>query len=257
MEVPSSALAQAFYVSPQFSRLQLETRDFRLHPVLGGISSTRWAAYERFAKRNSLLVDRLSDLQKVPIAIRLNQRPQESFVDGLPGPSDIRVINEKNFRLSRRGLLAGDRRSNQLTGSRRNDILFGRAGDDILTGGSGDDLLSGGSGADQFLFRNEERTETIFTDTIVDFRPEQGDRIWIEDAHCFLGAQAFTGRPGEVQAMTWMVDLFPGPGANLEPWMIQGVLLSIDDDGDRQADGFIEIPGLASFKADWIEGISC
>ena len=84
MGVPSSALAQAFYVSPQFSRLQVETRDYRRHHVLGGISSTRWGAYERFAKRNSLLVDRLSNLDKVPIAIQLKRKPPESFVDGLP-----------------------------------------------------------------------------------------------------------------------------------------------------------------------------
>ena len=256
MAVPSSVLVQAFYVSPQFSRLQVETRDYRLHPVLGGISSTRWSAYERFEKRNSLLVDRLSDRQKVPIAIQLNPKPQESFVDVLPGSFGLRVTNEKSARLRQRGLLSGDRRANQLTGSRRNDILLGRSGDDHLTGGSGDDLLSGGAGADRFLFRLAERDRTIFTDTIVDFRPEQGDRIWIEGAHRFLGSQAFTGRPGEVQAITWMVDLFPSPEVNLQPWMIQGVVLSIDDDGDRKADGFIEIPGLTSFEADWLGGIS-
>jgi len=254
--VPSSALAQAFYVSPQFSRLQVETRDYRLHPVLGGISSTRWGAYERFAKRNSLLVDRLSNLEKVPIAIQLKRKPPESFVDGLPESSGLRFTSEKSARLRQRGLLSGDRRGNQLTGSRRDDILFGRSGDDILTGGSGDDLLSGGAGADRFLFRHAERQDTIFTDTIVDFRPEQGDRIWIEGAHHFLGSEVFTGRAGEVQAIAWMVDLFPGPGVNLQPWMVQGVLLSIDDDGDRLADGLIEIPGLTSFEADWFEGIS-
>ena len=64
-------MAHAFYVSPQFSRLQVTTKDYRLHPVLGEISSTRWGAYERFAKRNSLLVDRLSNLENVPITIQL------------------------------------------------------------------------------------------------------------------------------------------------------------------------------------------
>ena len=76
--MPSSALAQAFYISPQFSRLQVETKDYRLHPVLGGISSSRWDAYERFAKRNSLLVDRLSDFEEFPLAVKLKRRPQES-----------------------------------------------------------------------------------------------------------------------------------------------------------------------------------
>lgn len=53
------------------------------------------------------------------------------------------------------------------------------------------------------------------------------------------------------------MDLLSCPGVNLQPWMIQGVLLSIDDDGDRLADGLVEIPGLTSFEADWFEGISC
>ena len=257
MGPPSSPLAQAFYVSPQFSPLQDETRDYRFHPVLGGISSTRWDAYERFAKRNSLLVDRLSNLEKMPIVIQLKRKPSVFFVDGLPESSGLRFTSEKSARLRQRGLLSGDRRGNQLTGSRRDDILLGRSGDDILTGGSGDDLLSGGAGADRFLFHHAERQDTIFRDTIVDFRLEQGDRIWIEAAHHFLGSKAFTGRAGEIQAIAWMVDLLPGPGVKLQPWMMQGVLLSIDDDGDRLADGLVEIPGLTSFEADWFEGISC
>ena len=52
-----------------------------------------------------------------------------------------------------------------------------------------------------------------------------------------------------------MVDLIPGQEGNLQPWMIQGVSLAIDDDGDQRADGFVEIPGLTSVEADWL-GIS-
>ena len=253
--MPSSALAQAFYISPQFSRLQVETKDYRLHPVLGGISSSRWDAYERFAKRNSLLVDRLSDFEEFPLAVKLKRRPQESPLDRLPEFLGIRVKAETNVKLRQRGLISGDRRNNQLIGSRRDDILFGRSGDDILIGGSGDDLLSGGAGADLFLFRDSERLDSIFSDTITDFRPDQGDRILIEGASHFVGSQGFTGRPGEVQAITWMVDLIPGQEGNLQPWMIQGVSLAIDDDGDQRADGFVEIPGLTSVEADWL-GIS-
>ena len=105
MGPPSSPLAQAFYVSPQFSPLQDETRDYRFHPVLGGISSTRWDAYERFAKRNSLLVDRLSNLVKVSIVIQLKRKPSEPFVDGLPESSGLLFASEKRARLRQRGLL--------------------------------------------------------------------------------------------------------------------------------------------------------
>ena len=73
-EAEPSALGQLFYLSSEFLRLRMETRDYRLHPVLGGISSTRWSTYERFERRHSLLVDRLRDQDLASTAIRLMPR---------------------------------------------------------------------------------------------------------------------------------------------------------------------------------------
>ena len=253
MAQSTSALTQAFYLSRQFSRLQIETKDYRIHPVLGGISSTRWKAYQRFSRKNSLLVDRLSRQQPFPRALKINRKRQDSpFSETLLSTQVIDLQPERKAKLARRGLLAGDARNNRLIGSRQSDVLTGQRGRDVLVGGPGSDILSGGAGADLFRFRERERRRTVFSDTLVDFDPWEGDRIAVQGARHFAGVGGFTGRRGEVQAMIWMADLRPGIKGPLHPWMVQGVSLAIDDDGDRIADGLIEIPGLASFEAGWL-----
>ena len=62
-----------------------------------------------------------------------------------------------------------------ITGGADNDWLLGNDGDDILIGGTGDDLLNGGAGADVFYFGSKDEG----FDTIVDFNPEQGDKIQV------------------------------------------------------------------------------
>lgn len=56
------------------------------------------------------------------------------------------------------------------------DILIGGPADNILVGESGDDALTGGAGADTFVFQPSDNP-SYYTDTILDFNPEQGDRI--------------------------------------------------------------------------------
>ena len=53
--------------------------------------------------------------------------------------------------------------------------------------------------------------------------------------------------------MVWMVDLLTDHQGEIHPWMIQGVTLAIDDDGDRRADAIIEIPGLSEFQSGWLK----
>ena len=57
-----------------------------------------------------------------------------------------------------------------LKGRRGHDRLHGRSGNDTLKGGRGNDTLKGGPGADHFLL-------TPGLDRILDFNPQQGDRI--------------------------------------------------------------------------------
>ena len=248
-----SALAQAFYASRFFRRLRLETRDYRLHPVLGGISSTRWHAYDRFTVKQSFLVDQLKDLDPFDQVIGLTRDRQNDEEKLLaPDQTQIRQVFAKKGKLSVEGLLAGDSRSNRLKGSGGDDVLMGEGGKDRLSGGQGSDLLIGGAGADRFNIKRKDRRGGLYQDTIVDFNPDEGDQLLIRGATQFVGMNEFSGRPGEVQSMVWMIDLSPDHQGTIHPWMIQGVTLAIDDDGDRRADGIIEIPGLSEFQSGWL-----
>ncbi|MEM1391948.1 MAG: DUF4347 domain-containing protein, partial [Cyanobacteria bacterium P01_H01_bin.150] len=62
-----------------------------------------------------------------------------------------------------------------LNGGADNDWLLGNDGNDLLIGDLGDDLLNGGSGADVFYFASPNQG----FDTILDFNPEQGDKIQV------------------------------------------------------------------------------
>ncbi|MBU6345371.1 MAG: transporter substrate-binding domain-containing protein [Cyanobacteria bacterium REEB494] len=62
-----------------------------------------------------------------------------------------------------------------LLGNEDNDWLTGQVGNDILIGGTGDDILNGGEGADVFYFSSKSEG----FDTILDFNPEQGDKIQV------------------------------------------------------------------------------
>jgi peptidyl-prolyl cis-trans isomerase B (cyclophilin B) len=79
--------------------------------------------------------------------------------------------------------LNGDAGNDFLRGGQGNDILNGGDGNDILIGDTGDNTLTGGSGADTFVLLgvDPELLPVILlpvtSHTIVDFRPEEGDRI--------------------------------------------------------------------------------
>ena len=251
---PPTALGQAFYLSPMFSRLRIETKDYRPHSVLGGISSTRWAAYEHFEVRHASLAYQLKDQPVASSAIQLIGR-RARLMPALPSPDvyGIKSVAARHGRLKQPGVIAGHRGRNRLAGSRGDDFLLGFAGRDVLIGGKGSDLLSGGAGADYFRFRKvDRRGQSVDTDTIVDFNPEEGDRIKIHGVRHDVGMDGFSGRSGELQAMVWMAGMLPGSEGRVSSWMIQGVMLAVDDDGDQLADAFIHLPGLGEWRNEWI-----
>ncbi|MEG3987994.1 peptidylprolyl isomerase [Microcoleus sp. S28C3] len=79
--------------------------------------------------------------------------------------------------------LNGDAGNDFLRGGQGNDILIGGDGNDILIGDTGDNSLTGGSGADTFVLLGVDPASLPFilllptSHTIVDFRPDEGDRI--------------------------------------------------------------------------------
>ena len=82
--------------------------------------------------------------------------------------------------LFRRG---GTATSDAGRGFEDDDLLLGGLGNDTLVAGVGNDTLEGGLGADDFvpnIFDNNGRTDT-FTATILDFNPEEGDRLDVSE----------------------------------------------------------------------------
>ena len=76
-------------------------------------------------------------------------------------------------------LLGGGDGDDILRGGNGNDVLRGSDGDDVLYGGSGIDRLYGGLGADRFVFE----IDSMETDEVLDFNPDQNDTVWLQSNH--------------------------------------------------------------------------
>lgn len=136
----------------------------------------------------------------------------------------------------------------RLSGDRGDDVLRGGLGNDILIGGAGADSLYGGRGADTFRFALAHSTaDAAGRDTIFDFAGAAGDRIDLRavDANgsgagapgfAFIGAAEFSGKAGELRAVTGSSDAF----------------LHGDTDGDRTADFAIHFDDAATIGRDWL-----
>ena len=245
-------MLQGFYLSKQFQGLRFETKDYREHPVLGGISSTRWSAYEAFASENSKLVDTLSRLAGTSYAVQLGSKKEAeqwavSFLETL----SIDVIESKDHSLRSSGFLSGNKANNRLTGSPKADVLMGWAGRDVIIGGKHDDVLCGGQNADRFFFTASHAGTDLEKDVIVDFNGEEGDRIAFSMKAGSLVSE-FSGKRGEATISTWIAKLLPSNDEPIYPWMYSGTLIEFDRNGDKIADLQIDLPGVSSMRRNWI-----
>lgn len=119
-----------------------------------------------------------------------------------------------------------------------NDTITGTSGDNLIVGAGGFDRMTGSGGNDTFLFRfaSDIGLEAGARDVITDFA--EGDRIDItllpvtsgqfDLELSFIGEDRFSGEAGEVRFNV-------APGGN--------TLVSIDLDGDREADARLQING--------------
>ena len=131
-----------------------------------------------------------------------------------------------------------------LTGNDADNTIVGRGGDDTITGGAGRDVITGGAGGDTFVFqtlsdsvaggaRDLIRDFLTGTDTM-DLTAIDADAGLADDqAFAFIGAGAFTGTAGELQAKAF--------GAN--------TLVSGDVDGDGKGDFQILLSGSVALQA--------
>jgi|GEM_PF-2338469 len=98
--------------------------------------------------------------------------------------------------------LRGSRRAETIQGRPGDDTIDGLGGDDVLRGGRGRDVVNGGAGRDWVSGGRDDDTLSggrdadvfdIFpdagTDAVLDFRPEEGDRVEIERGAAFTVRQ--------------------------------------------------------------------
>ena len=124
--------------------------------------------------------------------------------------------------------LTGNDAGNRLLSGAGNDVIDGRGGDDFIVGGAGKDTLSGGSGNDTFRYAAlADSAVGANRDVISDFA--RGDKIDLSavGATTFIGGNIFSGRAGEVRAVT----------------LTDQTIVEYDADGDARADMQIELSG--------------
>lgn len=106
----------------------------------------------------------------------------------------------------------GDSGNDFVSGGLGSDWVNGGSGKDILQGNAGADTLYGGSGADMFVFKflGDSTVKVSGRDTIMDFRPDSGDRIDLSlidankkvagnQAFKFIGDSEFHKKAGELR----------------------------------------------------------
>ena len=240
--ISQSALAQIFYTSDQFRALSTETRDLRQHPELGGISSTRWEAYENFTAEQPELESHLKTQPARNKIIQLVGADTTAKSATPPLQHGIRTVSKSRATLNKSGVLTGHDGADSLGGSRHDDLLIGHSGDDRLNGRRGNDWLFGGEGADQFIIPTPKRGDNYsHVTTLPDFDGSSGDKIRIRGAKNFINSAQFQGEKGEIRTESF------NPGHT-----DSGLNLLIDDNGDAEADRIVALPGTDLFRSNWL-----
>ncbi len=177
---------------------------------------------------------------------------QSDLISGLGGDDDLRGRGGNDTILGGDGddVLIGEAGADRLEGGAGADRLYGGDGDDVLIGGDGNDrleggpgsdILIGGLGADAFNYRPGDLSGV---DRIMDFSSAQGDRILlagidanaltaVNDKFAFIGANAFSGKAGELRFQVINGDAH-----------VYG-----DLNGDRVADFEITVVGVTKLSA--------
>jgi len=191
----------------------------------------------------SALVERLANANGSNKADQFAGSASNDWLDGNKG--DDRLSGAAGL-----DRLIGADGNDTLRGGAGADTLSGNQEDDVLIGGAGADRLAGGPGADMFTFTSpQESPAGKGRDTIVDFTPEEGDKIDLSEvdanasvdgdqAFKFIGKKAFTGNDGDPQDR----------GELRYEKAEGGVVVSADVNGDGEADMEIFVADVDSLK---------
>ena len=155
--------------------------------------------------------------------------------------------NDIIFGLDNNDVLRGGNGRDTLVGGNGADVLQGEQGDDRLMGDLGADRLIGGMGRDTFVFTrfSDSKIEAPQRDVIVDFQ-RGADRIDLsaidghrgragDQAFEFIGGAGFDGadRQGDVRVQRFQ----------------DGVVVSVDVNGNGRGDMLIEVHGVSTLAA--------
>ena len=240
--ISHSALAQIFYTSDPYRAIDMETRDIRQHPILGGISSTRLDAYEDFVSNNPELENYLSSRPAnesvTQLVDQFNKREQSESAR----QNGIHMVESDRAKLNQSGTLSGHNGKDILNGSQDNDLLIGHGGQDRLNGGGGNDWLFGGDGADRFIIpkmKNKLNKDSIYT--LPDFDGQKGDKIQIKGLKRFNISSPSKPNDKELRANTIISENSKS-----------GLIISINDNKSAEIDRTIILPGINQFNDNWI-----
>ncbi|CAM3434254.1 M10 family metallopeptidase C-terminal domain-containing protein [Paracoccus nototheniae] len=129
--------------------------------------------------------------------------------------------------------LEGNEGNDLLRGGAGADLLSGHQGNDTLVGGMGSDTMAGGIGADVFRFFSVADSARGAGDLIIDFDP-LADRLDLQAMDLRFGGRGAPSGPGSI---SW--DHVGGQ-----------THVTVDLDGDRQADMVIRLAGTLMLEAD-------
>ena len=127
--------------------------------------------------------------------------------------------------------------NNLIRGGKGNDYLIGGEGNDTLIGDFGADVLVGGPGADLFVLRRETAAGVFdpqFADHIIDFNPEEGDRIGLtggmtQDDILYRGVIDTTG-DGQMNDAVIQIkgtNEILGVVLNVNPFQLDGMFVTV------------------------------
>ena len=150
-------------------------------------------------------------------------------------------------------LLEGGSGDDTLYGGEGDDSLVGDLGDDTLTGGNGSDILIGVGGADIFVLN----TADSGTDTIIDFTPDEGDKIRMEtftgaipaSIEAFLTAANLRVEKGHIRADGSLETLTDSEIANTAIYKGDKLVMVLEDFTDDLTLDMFDLPNATANSA--------
>jgi len=163
---------------------------------------------------------------------KLTMAQYNNFSSGSNQVAALKVLLKGN------DLIKGSADNDSLCGYDGNDTIEAGDGADCLFGGKGINKLTGGKGEDHFGFDASIVTSKTTASTITDFSKEDGDKLEIDTK--------YYSDTAKFEAI--LVSKYSGTkGGFMVTNLKSGIQVSIDVDGNKRADVWVNLNGVSSF----------